>query len=132
MKPSRVSVIALGAGVLAAGLSGCGADCLRDSDCDTRLVCVDGGCGVRPSAGLDGGVSPAPSAGGSGGSGGSAGAAGSAGMGGGAGESGAAGQGGSAGVGGSAGAGGSAGTDPTGSVNDLDAGRDGGGSRDAQ
>lgn len=149
MKTARIMALALSSCALASLLNGCGGECLRDSDCNTRLVCSAGSCVVGRAGGLDGGVSPSPSGGGSGG-GGSGGAGGSAGMGGSGGAagnagvggtdgvggsggaSGAAGQGGSAGVGGSAGAGGSAGTGSTGTVNDLDAGSDGGVSADAQ
>ena len=142
MKAVRIMALALSGCGLASLLNGCGGGCLRDSDCDTRLVCSAGSCVVGRGVGLDGGVSASPSGGGSGGGGGSAGvggsggAAGSAdagdGVGGSGGASGAAGQGGSAGVGGSAGASGSAGTGSTGTVNDLDAGSDGGVSADSQ
>jgi hypothetical protein len=104
--------------VLVLLLGSCSADCLRDSDCDSALVCLGGQC-VRgaSSSGLDGGTSSPPaSSGGSTGDG----AGGTAGEGG---SSGAAAAGGSSGAGGSANAG-SGGTTPTGTVNVPDAGSD--------
>ncbi|HKO93262.1 MAG TPA: hypothetical protein VJU61_19035 [Polyangiaceae bacterium] len=51
--------------LLALGLTGCGANCLRDSDCDDTHVCVHDSC-VRPSVAEDASVGRAGQAGGQG------------------------------------------------------------------
>jgi hypothetical protein len=138
----RAALLASGA-VLLLGLGGCGAECLRDSDCDTAFACLAGHCVAGSGGGRDGGTTPSPSGGAGAGLGGSAGMGGGAGEGGSAGAAGSAGEGGSAGadgsgsggVGGSAGSdglGGSGGTTSTGTVNNPDAGLDGSVSADAQ